>query len=174
VALPTLGQLFTGSLLVLPIEHTETCAALPVDLQREMLRLLDDMVRRAREFGHPVVFEHGAVAATGGGCGIHHAHMHIVPVPKATAASTLFPEHAACAPDIQTALGELHSADEYLLLAADDAVLFRDLRVDAGAFPSQFFRRRLAEHFQLTAPWDWRAYDAVEPALLDTLGLQVW
>jgi diadenosine tetraphosphate (Ap4A) HIT family hydrolase len=171
VALPTLGQLFTGSLLLLPVDHVETCALLAADARQELDELAVEMTLRIREFGEPVIFEHGATEGTGGGCGIYHSHLHIVPVPKLTRATALFPEHQAQAQNLQKAWEALQDAHEYLLISAAGQTLYSDLEGQTGRYPSQFFRRRIAEHFGLEAPWDWRAYTDVEPALLQTLGV---
>lgn len=171
VALPTLGQLFTGSVLILPLAHVETCALLSSDERRELDEFAADVALRVRKFGEPIMFEHGALRRTGGGCGIYHAHLHIVPVPKITAATALFPEHQCRATNLLDALHELQGTDEYLLINAGDQTLFSDLGGQTGKYPSQFFRRRIAEHFHLELPWDWRAYAEAEPALLRTLDL---
>lgn len=173
VALPTLGQLFAGSLLILPIDHIETCASLTVDARKELGDLAAKMTLKAREFGHPVIFEHGATEPTGGGCGIYHAHLHIVPLPELTPATALFPEHQARTVNMQQAWEALEGTHEYLLMSAGGQTLFSDLDGQVGLYPSQFFRRRIAEYFSLQAPWDWRAYTEAEPALLQTLGVSL-
>ena len=169
VAIPTLGQLFVGSLLVLPLAHVETCAELEPDAQLEMLDLIDGMLVRASALGHPICFEHGATAMSEGGCGIHHAHLHIVPLPRKEAAQALFPEAAMAHDDLASAWAALAVTDHYLLLSDGCRTLVRDLRAKPGPFLSQFFRRRLVEHFGLKVPWDWRAYRYVEPSLMRTL-----
>lgn len=169
VAVPTLGQLFEGSVLVVPIAHVETCGALDGSEREEMLELVESMVISARAFGRPVVFEHGATSANGGGCGIHHAHLHVVPLPKKTPANLLFPETSEVCTGLREAWRALRGSTHYLLLGDTDGVRFRDLQEHPGVFPSQFFRRRLAERFALSQPWDWRSYTRVEPAVLRVL-----
>lgn len=173
VALPTLGQLFTGSLLLLPVDHIETCALLSGDARRELEDLTVEVTSRAREFGEPVLFEHGATEPTGGGCGIYHAHLHIVPLPELTSAKTLFPEHQTRTTGLRAAWEALQGTGEYLLMSSAGETLYSDLSDLSGHYPSQFFRRRIAEHFRLQAPWDWRAYTDVEPALLRTLDMSI-
>lgn len=169
VAVPTLGQLFEGSVLVLPIAHVETCGALGDSEREEMLELVERMVISAGAMGSPVVFEHGATSANGGGCGIHHAHLHVVPLPTRTPANLLFPEATEACAGLREAWHALRGSTHYLLLGSADGVRFRDLQEHPGVFPSQFFRRRLAEWFALLQPWDWRTYTRVEPAVLRAL-----
>jgi diadenosine tetraphosphate (Ap4A) HIT family hydrolase len=169
VAVPTLGQIFEGSLLILPKAHVETCAAVENDAHAEMLGLLDQALIRCAGFGSPIFFEHGAAAASGGGCGIHHAHLHVVPLPSKVGTDLLFPEATNFSADLAGAWAALTETDHYLLIGNSENVRFRNLEADPGRFPSQFFRRRLAEHFGLEKPWDWRSYSQIEPELLRTL-----
>ncbi len=169
VAVPTIGQMLEGSLLIIPIEHEETCAAMEDDARAEMLGLADEMVERCSRQGSPIVFEHGATAVSGGGCGIHHAHLHIVPLPWAAKPSELFPEWKAEAADLGTAWRTLRRSSHYLLIGDGKRVLTRDLTAMPGEFPSQFFRRRIVEFFALEMPWDWRSYPSVEHSMVRIL-----
>jgi diadenosine tetraphosphate (Ap4A) HIT family hydrolase len=169
VALPTLGQLFPGSLLVLPREHRETCAELSRDLRNEMCAFLYELLTISRRFGEPVFFEHGASAHTGGSCGIYHAHLHVVPLPSRVRPSLLFDEHQAAVSDLAHALQVLTACDHYLLLGNESNVVYS--RVDCMAVQpsSQYFRRKLAQRFGVTRPWDWRQATIPEPDLIATL-----
>jgi diadenosine tetraphosphate (Ap4A) HIT family hydrolase len=169
VAVPTIGQMLEGSLLIIPIEHEETCAALGDDARAEMLGLADEMVARCSALGSPIVFEHGATSASGGGCGIHHAHLHVVPLPWTATPQELFPEAAAEVADLATAWRALRASSQYLLIGDGRRVLTRDLTILPGDFSSQFFRRRIAEFFSLEAPWDWRSYPLIEQAMVRVL-----
>ncbi|MFT9206403.1 HIT family protein [Acetobacter orientalis] len=169
VAVPTIGQMFEGSFLILPIEHVETCAIQTEDARAEMLSLTDEMITHCSAFGKPIVFEHGATSAEGGGCGIYHAHLHVVPIPTATAAAELFPEATEEVVDLAAAWRTLHGSPHYLLLGDGKSMRIRDLSTNPGVFPSQFFRRRLSEFFSLKTSWDWRSYPAVEQSMLRVL-----
>ncbi|WP_175484734.1 HIT family protein [Palleronia marisminoris] len=173
VVIPTLGQIFEGSLLILPTAHVETCAALDDGARAEMLGLVDNMVTRCAVWGSPIVFEHGATSAMGGGCGLHHAHLHVVPLPKRTRPELMFPEASATAKDLAEAWRALSGSNHYLLIGHSDGVRLRNLDIHPGTFQSQFFRRRIAEHFSLDRPWDWRSYKGIEPAVLKVLAESV-
>ena len=169
VAVPTIGQMLEGSLLIIPIEHEETCAALDYDARAEMLGLADEMVGRCSRLGSPIVFEHGASTVSGGGCGIYHAHLHVVPLPRMATPQELFPEGTAEVADLSTAWRTLRGSSHYLLIGDGHRVLTRDLTTLPDEFPSQFFRRRIAEFFSLDAPWDWRSYPLVERSMVRVL-----
>jgi hypothetical protein len=143
------------------------------DARAEMLVLVAEMVARCAKLGSPIVFEHGATAVSGGGCGIHHAHLHIVPLPRAAGPAELFPEGTAETSDLAAAWRTLRGSSHYLLIGNGDQVLTRDLIAMPGEFPSQFFRRRIAEFFALETAWDWRSYPSVEQSMVRVLAESV-
>jgi diadenosine tetraphosphate (Ap4A) HIT family hydrolase len=170
VVMPTLGQLFTGSLLILPQMHIEAVAELPADQLRTCLQLVAEFAERLRQFGSPVVFEHGSRAASGHACGIYHAHLHVVPVPGDISLEEVLPLISGKVESLEAAYDVLSGEETYLL--------FRDTHAKVGyvsgtaarstRFGSQYFRKMLAAHFGLDLPWDWRAYEGVEARLLET------
>jgi diadenosine tetraphosphate (Ap4A) HIT family hydrolase len=171
IAVPTMGQLFEGSMLVLPREHVEAAAMMSSRQLDEAEATVAELERRLRHFGPCVVFEHGAACHTGASCGIYHAHIHVVPVPREVSSRAILGEGFQYADSFRGALKSLRTAASYLFLR-DTAGLtaYRDLSAAApGDFPSQFMRRKLVEHFGVDRPWDWRQYDYQEPWLLEVL-----
>jgi diadenosine tetraphosphate (Ap4A) HIT family hydrolase len=79
--IPTIGQIVDGYLLIVPKAHYRALADLPTGL-REELKALMRVFHAASEagYGTHVMFEHGTRTSSSGGCGIAHAHMHIVPL----------------------------------------------------------------------------------------------
>jgi diadenosine tetraphosphate (Ap4A) HIT family hydrolase len=170
VVMPTIGQTFRGSMLVVPTSHVETVADCSISSIHEVVRIADEIQSRMRTFGRFVAFEHGARASTGGGCGVYHAHLHVVPLPQSVAGEDLLPE-GSTARDLPTALHELSGSDEYLLFR-DTAgrTSYVDLSsVRPDRFVSQFFRRELGERFAPQIPWDWRVANRPEARLIDTV-----
>ena len=170
VAFPTLGQLVPGSLLVIPKQHVETFAQLTSTLRLEALHFTNELEARLQRYGHVFIFEHGAQSSSSGGCGIYHAHLHLVPLPKPVKHDELveFPVQRA-----DNLLDVWHKAENYTeYLALKDAcgtVVYCVPRDPKGGFGSQYCRRKIAEYLNLEQPWDWRAYDSVEPFLLETV-----
>ena len=168
-ALPTLGQLFPGSLLLVPEQHYETCADLPRPIVDRVSGLVSRLSATSRRFGQPAFFEHGARHDTGGSCGIYHAHLHLVPLPGRLSPGDLFPAHLSVAPDLRSALRSLRGCSQYLLAGNEHGVVYARV-VDMPTQPgSQYFRRLLAERFGSTRPWDWRAFKTPEPDVFSTL-----
>jgi diadenosine tetraphosphate (Ap4A) HIT family hydrolase len=79
--LPSLGQIVEGHLMIVPTAHYATMGDLPLTLSTE-LETLSNLVRVAlsQTYGNCVLFEHGTRGPEGGGCGIYHAHLHVVPL----------------------------------------------------------------------------------------------
>lgn len=169
VALPTLGQLFPGSLLLMPEQHYETCADLPGPIADRMSKLASRLAATSRRFGQPVFFEHGARQDTGGSCGIYHAHLHLIPLPGSVPPGDLFPAHLSVAADLRAALRSLRGCSQYLLAGNEHGVAYARVADMATQPGSQYFRRLLAERFESARPWDWRAFNTPEPDVLTTL-----
>ncbi len=178
VAMPTIGQLFRGSLLILPTTHVETMASLPESAMLDLAPFLTDLESVIGRNGPVIAFEHGARCISGGGCGIYHAHLHLVPLSAPVSVDDLLPAEECShsferAPSLSGGLRNLRSSPEYLLVRdTDSRVRFIDLSSSPGArYPSQYFRRTLAERFNLDRPWDWRMFEEPEQYVFDTVGM---
>lgn len=83
VVVPSKGAMVPGWLLVIPKAHQLSIAETPAEMRAELehvLRVAGQAVQR--RFGPPTVFEHGAATpGTAWGCGIDHAHLHLLPLP---------------------------------------------------------------------------------------------
>jgi diadenosine tetraphosphate (Ap4A) HIT family hydrolase len=170
VAFPTLGQLVPGSLLVVPKQHIETFAQLSCELRIEALHFINQLEPRLQRFGHCFLFEHGAQSACGGGCGIYHGHVHLVPLPTPVRHDDVVDFQVQRAATLLEVWNKVEDCLEYLALR--DGFGTVGYCVPDGSRPgfgSQYCRRRIAEYLNLGRPWDWRAYDSVEPFLLDTV-----
>ena len=172
VVIPTLGALFSGSLLIVPVEHYETFAQLSESQMSVVFGIVKRLEASLKKIGCPVLFEHGAQSCTGGGCGIYHAHLHLVPLPNDIRILDVFPPEVSVqrAQSISEAFHQLREIPEYLLFtnAAGDTG-YVDASASPFRFESQYFRRRIRDHFAVDANWDWRSYDYPEKSVLETL-----
>ncbi len=169
LAVPTLGQLFPGSLLVLPRHHVHACAMLSAPLRKRLCDFVESVMHRCERFGHPIFFEHGAAPHTGGSCGIYHAHIHIVPLPTKTSLEELFDYPNSRTSALEHALSRLSSVEHYLLIGDNDRTFYADMTHVQPAPPSQYFRQQLAKTYRTRLHWDWRAAPAYEKDLVDTI-----
>lgn len=165
--LPTLGQLVPGSLLLLPTMHTERYADLDPSHRAEALRIANAVVARFETEGNGwVMFEHGALARGGGGCGLYHGHLHLVPVEVAPTAAELLPAGQDIL-GLDAGWDLVHTEDDYLICASSDgSARFRSVGpAERSTYPSQFFRRQLHRYLGLSGSWDWREFEQPEPAI---------
>lgn len=171
VAIPAIGQIFPGNLLLLPDFHVETLARLPAAELSTVDRLVSLLGRTVSDNSRYITFEHGATRLTGGSCGIYHAHLHVVPVPHDSLTQDLLPAGSTLFATHSEALASLSDSSEYLLLGVNRGVRTVSLSGRPNAFPSQYFRRRLVEIFRLARPWDWRIVNEPEVDVLKTIDL---
>jgi len=154
VVIPSIGQLNEGHLLILPATHKLSLGQLD-GAERLEFEALKDRVRFVVTslYSDPICFEHGCITE-GGGCGVYHAHLHVVPV-------------AAELPGVRKRLArEFHehpvvSCDLLATrIAAGRPYLFFETRAGQGymyevdALPSQFMRRLVSEELG-HSQWDW-------------------
>lgn len=169
IVMPTLGQIFKGSLLILPVEHIETLAALSSEQAAELEVLLSDVQAYCRTVGHPVFLEHGSTQEAAGSCGIYHAHLHVVPLPTPVHPQELLPSAGLKYTNLPSALSKLVGTRHYLLAGDGNGVHVVDTALLSEAPGSQFFRRRLVSKFDVNRPWDWRSASEPEDDLLSTV-----
>jgi diadenosine tetraphosphate (Ap4A) HIT family hydrolase len=158
--LPTLGQITPGHLLLVPRHHYTAFADMPAS----ELEAADAMKKRLTElmrptYGDTLFFEHGVRTPGAGGCGISHAHLHIVPFPSGKEPidelTRAFPFERIS--DF-TDLGEIQPGRSYLYYESLDGskhVFYPE------SIPSQHIRRLLAEALA-NHDWDWRRYGKEE------------
>jgi len=116
-------------------------------------------------YGNCLFFEHGARASDSGGCGISHAHLHIVPFP---AEKDPVDELIRTFPfEEVSSLFELKSIQCGKSYLYYESVLGNKYVLYPPFIPSQYIRRLLAEALGIKK-WDWRA-GGREKALLTTL-----
>ncbi len=170
--MPTLGQLFKGSSLVLPVEHVETMSEANAETIKNLVALVSKLIDTLKPLGVPLVVEHGAKRHTGSACGVYHAHLHVIPLPGHVTLQELLPDDCSAAESLAEAFGYLRCSANYLVC---QDTLGKIGYVEANAvsptetFTSQYMRRRLAELFELDADWDWRTYRRQEPWVFETL-----
>jgi diadenosine tetraphosphate (Ap4A) HIT family hydrolase len=80
---PTMGALVPGWVLIIPRAHQLNIGCLTMSHRAELRTLVERFtVELSREFGPVTLFEHGpSVEGTEVGCGVDHAHLHLVSLP---------------------------------------------------------------------------------------------
>jgi diadenosine tetraphosphate (Ap4A) HIT family hydrolase len=159
LVMPTVGQLTDLHLLVLPEDHQRSFAGTPPPIRRKAGVLVERLVSAIESAGYAaVVFEHGLGAPECVGCGVSHAHLHVVGVPASVHA--LEPPRTLCWRRLETTdfLPTVPTGADYVFLCNQAGQRWMAPVVD---LPSQFMRRWLAGELGLHQ-WDWRVAGAEE------------
>ncbi len=168
--LPTLGQLFQNSLLIISKEHIETMAMLDKESLEDLSNLYLILKNKLSPLGSVVGFEHGAYCENGGGCGIYHAHVHVVPLPSQINMFSFLKSEFTNFASLDNALFKAKDLNEYLLTINEDLTIgLADISNHTIQYGSQFFRKKLKEHFDLSLSWNWKDYNTPEPMLLNSV-----
>lgn len=124
------------------------------------------------DYGHVISFEHGAKKETGGSCGIYHAHIHVMPVPDDLDLSCFFNKESDVKKSgaLSQCYESLKKSSQYLMATnSNGQVYFVDIAQGTIKYPSQFFRKRIADYYHLNQSWDWREYQNVEENVVETI-----
>ncbi|HEV7806009.1 MAG TPA: HIT domain-containing protein [Solirubrobacteraceae bacterium] len=148
--MPSLGPLAELHALVLPAIHVLSSSAAANDAREAVWEVAQDLRRAAMLAGHTtVIFEHGQ-SRDGGGCGVSHAHVHVLGTPEPVQL-TLPAGRWRC---YSGSLGhrQIDPSREHLVISLEPSAWA--LRYEDGV-PSQYLRRWVAAEFD-EAQWDWR------------------
>jgi diadenosine tetraphosphate (Ap4A) HIT family hydrolase len=154
---PSIGAMVPGWVMVLPKVHALSIARVPHE-QREELKLLINRTRTVVEkrFGPATLFEHGASAAGSlTGCGVDHAHLHIVPLHFSLISLALNDEAASWVRKTHGPHGIKDAQSDYLLISEDSSTcVVGHLRQPQ----SQYFRRLIANAVGTPGQYNYRTY----------------
>ena len=164
VAVPTVGALVEGWLLVVPRKPILSFARLSTPLITELQGFFNEVVPVIQSAYGPVsVFEHGPCqAASAVGCGVDYAHLHLVP-----ANCDLLAGAKQIAPRIQwSRIAAINDISRYA--NADGGYWFvqqpfGEGECYVGTSPtekpvSQLFRRVIANHIGRPEDFDWKRF----------------
>lgn len=160
--MPSLGSLVEGWMLVVPKRHFLCMGALSADLWSE-LRDLKTVIGAslAEQYGEVCAFEHGAHAPNREvGCGVDHAHLHLVPVPAridlAKAAEEFLPARVSWSSAAYEACQLAFSrGDDYLYV---EQPLGAGRIATGDALGGQIFRKAIATQLGVPDEFNWRQY----------------
>ena len=160
IVLPSLGALVEGWLLLVPKKHFICMGALPDSVASEMHEMKNFLCSVLQQYyGEICAFEHGPSRANlNVGCGVDHAHLHIVPVAfdLASAVTSFLPEDTFWS---EAGLEECRAS-----FGRGEDYLYLEQPIGAGriathhAFESQLFRRAIAARIGALTQFNWREY----------------
>jgi ATP adenylyltransferase len=157
---PSLGSLVEGWMLLIPKEHRLCLGAIPHSQVDEYVNLKSKVAEDIKaKYGMVCAFEHGPGRANHQvGCGVDHAHLHLLPISfdLVKSAEKFLPAGV----DWQNATHEsCHSAWEQ-----DLDYLYVEQPLGAGRiaihpeFGSQIFRKAIAAQLGVLTQFNWREY----------------
>jgi diadenosine tetraphosphate (Ap4A) HIT family hydrolase len=159
--IPSLGALVEGWLLIVPKTHHLSMGAVPIDWRQEADDLQEQVqVLLRNRYDKPVlVFEHGPSATNHGtGCGVDHAHLHLVPLdcdilPFVEPFVPANLEWKFCAWEERA---EAYQAKlDYLYFKQNGSIGRIALSKDFG---SQVFRKAISFYLGIPEEFSWREY----------------
>jgi ATP adenylyltransferase len=163
--IPSLGALVEGWLLIVPKDHLISLGALPEELRSEAdgLECQTRALLSARYDLPVVAFEHGpSVARHGTGCGVDHAHLHLVPLAcdLLRYVRPFVPAGLLWQAGNWDKRNQAYTAGlDYLYLKPDGGEGLIGVSDDFG---SQVFRRAIATSLGLGDQFSWREYRHIE------------
>ena len=176
VALPSLGALVEGWILLVSKSHFVSFGAMPSSLIEEMnefKRFLCAILDQC--YGSVVAFEHGpSVASRSVGCGVDHAHLHLVPLlfDLATEVSPFLPGNTTWeTAGIQECQDAHDRGEDYLYL---EQPIGSGRIVTHEQFGSQLFRRAIAMHIGAYNQYNWREYEQLPTVEATIQRLRIW
>jgi len=157
VAMPSVSPLAAGHVLVLPLQHVTSLARLSVVELGELAGFAANLGQRVEHaFGPVFFFEHGVSQDRAGACGVDHAHLHVVPLDPAVAASVeqvVAAQYATAGATELVGLATRVSRRESYLAYGHHLDSLR--YAVAPDIQSQYLRRLIAQARGQPA-WDWR------------------
>lgn len=157
VVFPTVSPLMVGHTLISPNHHVGSIAQ--VADKSALIETTERTIAGLRlKNGEYAIFEHGVGTGKTGGCGIDHAHVHVLPLSSASAAkclSRIREDHrgrATVVTDYWSAVGSRDRTDTYLVFwhSTEGGVA-----AVSDAIQSQYLRRVVAASVGMS-DWDWR------------------
>ena len=155
-AFPSLSPIVVGHVLLVPKHHITSMAQLQKGFHTEFKTFVRRLLTLiSARFEPPTVLEHGVGKSKTGGCGINHAHLHLLPLSPAVAArvnSQISRRFVFSRIHLARLADGTHNDNSYLLFGLkpeEVSVAFQE------NVPSQYLRRLIATELRLPR-WDWR------------------
>jgi len=170
VVVPSIGAVVPGWVLVLPKVHALSIAEVPRD-QRNELKVLIKCTKNLveKQFGRATLFEHGASTRDSLiGCGVDHAHLHIVPLQFSLISLALSDKVVSWVKRTHAPhdINDMHS--DYLLISEDS---FTCVIGHLQQPQSQYFRRLIANALGVPDQYNYRTHSFLSNVRLTMKGI---
>ena len=170
VAFPCIGQLTKGHFLITPRQHICTMAQSTLQRDSDFSKISALILEVHNLLGfdpqESLYFEHGALDEKNGGCGIYHAHLHVLPSSGFVDGKKFFGASKCFTTKTLEHSYSLAPTNKPYAVIGSAQHSYHCYELD-NALPSQFLRKNVATTLNITN-WDWRNSKR-EPALLRIL-----
>lgn len=176
VALPSLGALVEGWLLLVPKRHFISFGAIPSSMHPEINEFKGYLCAMLRQcYGTVAAFEHGpSMASRTVGCGVDHAHLHLVPLQFDLAAEVLpfLPNSATwSSAGIEQCQDAYTRGEDYLYL---EQPIGSGRITTHDEFGSQLFRKAIAAQLGIHNQYNWHEYQQLETVMTTIDSVRTW
>jgi len=161
VAVPTIGSLVEGWLLIVTKHHHLCMGELAADRFDELDQFKLEVARSVeRNYGPVAIFEHGpSLPKQGVGCGVDHAHLHVVP----TTCDLVLGLRGVmtrdlCWTDVRAICDARDAFDSGLEYLYVEQPLSHGRIATGHGFESQLFRKVIARYIGEPDRFDWKLY----------------
>jgi diadenosine tetraphosphate (Ap4A) HIT family hydrolase len=161
IVIPSISPLGINHLLIFPTIHISSLAQINHKQNKELYQIVKKVLKKLFDKNYSeknksfILFEHGVTKGQTGGCGVDHAHLHILPcdndmVNEIFAKMTekfLKPEKIKF-----DKINTIADSVSYLLIGdnLDNLFIYK-----ASSFESQTIRKIICEYMNIDA-WDWK------------------
>jgi len=168
---PCIGQLTPKHSLIVTKQHFNTFAQAfnsNTSLEEEVSTLISEFQKLYVDNSEKLlIFEHGAICSGHGGCGIYHAHIHLVPVVNEVSIASLYDFSTQPYHLLSDCYAGIDPTNSYVFAGYFDSGLFIEER--KSPLTSQYLRKKLAAQLNVSE-WDWRNFQS-QPSLPAMLNL---
>jgi diadenosine tetraphosphate (Ap4A) HIT family hydrolase len=156
IVIPSISPLGANHLLIFPRIHISSLAQINHSQNEELYRIVKKLFGKIYDENQSIIlFEHGVAKGQTGGCGVDHAHLHILPCDNdmpnevLTKLSDKFSKPGKIKFDKINTIG--HSIN-YLLISdnLDSFFIYKN-----SNFESQTIRKIICEYMDIDI-WDWK------------------
>lgn len=155
---PCIGQLTDKHCLIVTKRHFNTFAQASNSGKISSDEIQELILNFAKQYmsntEHLLCFEHGALCEEVGGCGIYHAHIHLIPIKDKISISSLYNFSGAPMDSLAASLAALDPNKSYIMAGLFD---LNKIYIEERKIPlaSQYLRKQLAGILNVDN-WDWR------------------
>lgn len=157
VAFPCIGQLSPGHYLIATKKHQPTFADFIKDESSKLEELVHiiDITHQKLGFSkaQSLYFEHGARDQIDGGCGIYHAHLHIVPNAGKIIISELPSKTSRMSSSMEECYSNIDNEVPYALFGSEQNGY--NCATLTSSLPSQTLRKKVSSAMSVEI-WDWK------------------